>query len=259
MTENDGSGEFRSGPKFMAKADMEKKLMRRFYKEVGIERIDEGYLIQLDGKIVKTPAKDRLVVMNKPMALAIVEEWDAQEEHIDPETMMLTKLANTAIDRVRGREHEIITEIVKYISSDLLCYRSESPKELVIRQCETWDTLLNRFEKELGIKLETVSGIMYAEQSEEALENAYKHLQSFDIYALSAIHNITTMLGSAVLAVSLANQYITLEDAWHAAHIDEDWQIEQWGSDEEAAARRQNRLREMRLTAQFLELTHSTD
>ncbi|MGH1350451.1 MAG: ATP12 family chaperone protein [Methyloligellaceae bacterium] len=258
MSDNNGTGEIKSGPKFMSKADMEKKLMRRFYKDVGIEKTDNGFSVQLDGKSIKTPVKNPLVIPSKPLALAIADEWDAQEEHIDPANMLLTKLANTAIDRVKGREDTIILEIAGYISSDLLCYRSESPQELFQKQCEAWDPVLAMFEEKLDIRLKTIAGIIHVEQPELSINNAKGHLENFDVYELSALHNMTSMLGSAVLAIAHANNYLDLQKTWEIAHVDEDWQVAQWGSDEEAEARRAIRYKEMQITSRFLELNRSS-
>ncbi len=258
MKDNNGAGKIKSGPKFMSKADMEKKLMRRFYKDAGIKKAEDGFLIQLDGKTIKTPVKNQLIVQTEPLALAIAEEWEEQKDHIDPESMLLTKLANTAIDRVDGREETIIQEIAAYISSDLLCYRSENPQELFKQQCEAWDPVLAMFDDQFEIKLETVSGIIHVTQPERSIDNAKEHLEAFDIYELSALHNMTSMLGSAVLAIAHAKELMDLENLWKLAHIDEDWQISHWGHDEEAMARRSARYREMRTTSKFIELNRST-
>ncbi len=259
MNDNNGTGDIKTGPKFMAKADMEKKLMRRFYKKAGVASGENGFLIQLDGKTIKTPVKSELTVHSKPLAMAIAEEWDAQEEHIDPANMLLTKLANTAIDRVAGREDIIIQEIASYMCSDLLCYRSESPQELYKLQCEAWDPVLTMFEDKLDIRLTAVSGIVHVEQPEVSINIAKDNLAKFDVYELSALHNITSMLGSAVLAMAMAKEYLELQKVWEIAHIDEDWQISQWGSDEEATARRAARYKEMQTTSEFLELNRTTD
>ncbi len=241
MSDSVGGDDVRSGPKYMAKADMEKKLPKRFYKEVTWVEEGDGFLIHLDGRTVKTPAKDNLLLPTRGLAEAVAHEWEAQEEYIDPETMLVTKLANTALDRIRGRENEIIDEITSYLGSDLLCYRSETPQELIERQENAWDPVLKQLSESMSISLKTTSGIVHVNQDESALENARKEISGYNIFALSALHNMTTLLGSAGLAIAWSKKMISLDDAWNAANIDDDWQTEKWGADEEAEKRQKNR------------------
>lgn len=230
---------------------------RRFYKEVQVQEEPEGFAIALDHRPIRTPALSALRLPNRASAEAIAAEWRAQGDRIDPASMPLTKLANTAIDRVRGHEPRVADEIVAYAGSDLLCYRAASPARLAARQTAEWDPPLGWAVQHLGARLVCVAGIVHHPQSEAAMAAIAEYLRTLDEFRLAAVHNITTLTGSAVLAAALTEGAMTADAAWAAAHVDEDWQIEQWGRDAEADARRAASEREFRAAVRLLELLAS--
>lgn len=229
-------------------------LPKRFYKDVGLGATLGGFAILLDGRPVKTPAKNDLILPTGGLAHAVAEEWAAQGAHIDPAAMLLTKLANTALDRVRGREGEIAQEIAGYAGSDLVCYRAEQPPKLVAAQETAWGPVLAWAAQRHGIVLAKTSGMMHVAQPADALTRVRGLLDAYDCFALCALHNITTLTGSAMMALAHAEGVRDAEATWAAAHVDEDFQIEQWGADGEAADRRAYRWREMAAAAALLAL-----
>ncbi len=229
-------------------------LPERFYKQVSVEPADGGFAVLLDGRQVKTPLKQPLVMPGETMADAVASEWDAQGTHINPAAMIMTKLANTAIDRVAGDEARIIGEIVDFAGSDLICYRADRPEGLVARQVQHWDPVLGWIGDTHGCKFVCVAGIMHAEQPSVSLETLRAALSGEGPYRLTAIHNLTSLTGSALIAMKVAAGALEPEAAWLAAHVDEDWQIEQWGEDEEAQARRALRKADFDATVRFLKM-----
>ena len=231
-------------------------LPKRFYANVTIETTatQAGFAILLDGRAVRTPKKLALVVPTRALAEAIAAEWAAQGERIDPQTMPLSKLAITAIDSVTGAAAEVAADIVKFAGNDLLCYRAEGPEALVQRQAEVWDALLQWYEGELGACFLLAQGVMPVDQSREALDRIAAEVAPFGPLELTGLHVMTTLTGSALLALAHAKGRLSLKEAWAAAHIDEDWQISQWGEDAEAADRRAVRWAEMQAASRFLEL-----
>lgn len=227
---------------------------RRFYKEAGFKKLSNGYSILLDERPVKTPLKAELQLPEETLARAIVKEWQSQRKVIDPRSMPLTQLANTAIDRVLGHECEIVEEIVQYARSDLLCYRADAPAGLVEKQSAVWDPLLAWAEQDLGIKMSISEGIVYVSQSDEAIADVRNAVASFDHFALTSLHNMTTLTGSCLIALAVGRGQTNAVDAWNAAHIDEDWQISQWGEDAEAQERRQRRWAEFQASHSFMML-----
>jgi chaperone required for assembly of F1-ATPase len=195
-----------------------------------------------------------LALPTRALAEAVAAEWEAQGERIDPATMPLTRLANSTIDGVIARQAEVRAEIVKYAGSDLLCYRAEGPEELIRRQAETWDPVLAWARAALGADFNVSQGVMPAAQPDAATEAVARALQPHGPFALAAIHVMTTLMGSARLALAHAHGPLSAEAAWVAAHVDEDWQISQWGEDAEAKARRDRRWAEMQAASRLLEL-----
>jgi chaperone required for assembly of F1-ATPase len=215
---------------------------------------DQGYRVLLDGKSLQTPAKADFVVPTRELAAAVAAEWQAQEERIDPAKMPLTRLVNSAIDGVAGRRAEVSAEIVKYALSDLVCYRAADPLELVERQAEAWDPILDWCRAELGIGLARATGIVPVAQPAAAGAVLAAWLETLNTFELAAVHTMTTLMGSAVLALAHAHERLSCATAWGAAHIDEDFQAEKWGVDSIAQARREQQWRQMQAASLLLRL-----
>ena len=230
-------------------------LPKRFYTSVSVEDKGPGtYCIRLDGRPVRTPAKQELAVPSAALAQAIAEEWQAQGAHIDPSSMPLTRLANSAIDGVARREAEVRADIAKYAGSDLLCYRAEGPEGLQQRQREAWDPVLHWAEQDLGARFARGGGLMPVTQPDAAKAAVVRALETYAGFALAALHVMTTLTGSVLLALAHARGRLTAEEAWAAAHVDEDWQISKWGEDAEAKARRERRWTDMQAASRMLGL-----
>jgi chaperone required for assembly of F1-ATPase len=235
--------------------------MRRLYQAVTVAASPhEGlaFRILLDGKPARTPAKRVLDLPTRTFAEAVAAEWAAQREHIDPGTMPLTRLVCSAVDGVRGREGEVREEIGKYAASDLLCYRASGPLPLVRRQTELWDPVLVWGRDVLGVSLIVTTGVMPVTQPETARTVLARTLADHDPFTLAALYVMTTLMGSALLALAHAHGQLGLEEAWAAAHVDEDWQISQWGEDAQAAARRERRWVDVASASRLLRLVSST-
>jgi chaperone required for assembly of F1-ATPase len=229
-------------------------LGKRFYKTVTVAEGDGGFAILLDGRPVRTPKKLPLAVPTRGLADAIAAEWAAQGAHIDPVTMPLSKLAITTLDGVAGHLAEVAADIVKFAGSDLLCYRAEAPEALQRLQAEAWDPVLRWAETAFGARFVNAEGVMSVKQSPEALDAVAAVVAPYDAMALAALHVMTTLTGSAILALAHAKGRLSADEAWAAAHVDEDWQISKWGVDVEAAERRARRWTEMQAASRFLAL-----
>jgi chaperone required for assembly of F1-ATPase len=229
-------------------------LPKRFYQRVDVAGRDGGFALLLDEKPVRTPGKKPLLLPSRALAEAVAEEWAAQKERIDPATMPLTKLANSAIDGVPGRESDVIGDILNYAGSDLLCYRAEGPRGLIEAQQAHWDPVLAWAKSALGAPFVLAEGIVHVAQPQASLDRLREALEAHDPFGLAALHVMTGLTGSALLALAVALGRMTPEEAWKAAHVDEDWQIAQWGEDAEAASRRATRRREFTAAARALAL-----
>ena len=232
-------------------------LPKRFYKDVAIA--DEGGRagLRLDGKPVKTPGKAQLSVPGKALAEAIAEEWRAQGERIDPRTMPLTKLANSAIDGIEGRTEAVVDDIMAHARADLLCYRADGPEGLVAQQAKQWDPVLAWAKEALQAPLTLAQGIVHVAQPEDSIAALRKEVAGLDAFSLAALHVLTSLTGSALLGLAILLKRLTPEEAWAAAHVDEDFQIGKWGEDEEAVERRRLRKAEFDAAARALELSES--
>lgn len=238
-----------------AQAAARPTLPKRFYKEVSVRmRRGEGAELLLDDRPVRTPGRNPLVLPKAGLAEAVAAEWRAQPDVIDPATMPLTRLVNTALDGVEQAMEPVRADIVRYAGADLVCYRAEGPQGLVDRQTEQWDPLVRWARDALGVDLVLAEGVMHVPQSDAALDRVEAELAGFDALLLAALHVMTSLTGSAVIALAIAKGRIPAAAGWEAAHIDEDWQISQWGEDAEAARRRAFRWREMEAASRVIEL-----
>ena len=228
---------------------------KRFYKVVAVKDEEAGgALLLLDGKAVRTPGKAPFVLPSRPLAEAIAEEWRAQGERIDPSTMPLTRLANSAIDGVKGREQAVAGDIVNHAGSDLVCYRAEAPEALAKAQSAQWDAVLAFARDELKAPLALAEGVVHVTQPEAALAKIRQEIDGLDAFQLAALHVMTALTGSALLALAVLRGKLSAQQAWTAAHVDEDYQISQWGEDKEAAERREHRWRDFAAAAKMLSL-----
>ena len=244
-------------PMEAAQANMRAQLPKRFYKEVDVAPGGHGFAVLLDGRPVKTPGRNPLEFDNEALAELVAAEWRAQQDVIDPQTMPVTRLANTAIDGVASDPQAVLEDILKYSASDLMCYRAGSPQELVKKQAEAWDPIIDWLRDELGANFVLAEGVMHVAQPREAIAVFGARLKNHagageGALRLACLHTFTTLTGSAFLALAIAEKQMTAEEAWTAAHVDEDWNIALWGEDREAAARRSQRWAEMKAAGDVL-------
>jgi len=208
---------------------------KRFWEHTDVEPRDAGFTVTLDGREVKTPAKTPLIVPTEEMAVAIALEWKAQEEKVDPLTMPCTRSANAALDKVTQQFNEVVDLIAAYGGNDLICYRAEGPESLIRRQSQAWDDLVDWSATALSAPLKITTGIMPIDQEKPTLDALHGLVAGLDPFRLTAFHDLTSISGSLILALAITKDRLTADDAWTLARIDEDWQIEQWGEDEEAS------------------------
>lgn len=226
---------------------MRAELPKRFYKEVTIGERDGAFAILVDGRAVKTPGKQMLALPTRDAAELVRAEWQAQETFINPAKMPVTRLSNTIIDGVSLNGDAVFAEIVSYAGNDMLFYRAESPEELVARQAERWNPVLDWMAEHFGARFVLVEGVMFAEQPEESVAAFSGALEQHrNAFALGAMHSMTTLTGSALLSLAMIRGRLTLEDGWSLSNLEEDWTIEHWGQDAEAEARRARRFEDMK-------------
>lgn len=229
-------------------------LRRRFYKSVGVEDADEGFLIVLDARPVKTPGKASVVTASRPLAEAIAAEWEAQGEKIDPHSMPLTQIACTAIDKVVPNRDEIVAQVVRYAGADLLCYRVDNPADLVARQLEEWQPVLDWLASAKGVSLRTTTGLIAEDQDPAAMERAAALVEALDDHELAAMAVMVQTTGSFALTMAVINGYLNWERAADASQLDETYQSELWGSDREAEQRLRGLRNDIEAASRYLTL-----
>lgn len=208
---------------------------KRFWDTATPVARDGGYAVDLDGRAVKTPAKAALILPTLVMAEAVAAEWDAQEKDIDPHTMPVTRGANAAIDKVAMMRAAVIDELAGYGGTDLLCYRATGPEQLLQNQADGWDPWLAWAADTLDAPLVTGAGVMHIPQKDGSLKALHDAVSMFDNFGLAGLHDLVALSGSLILALAVTQRKILPNDAWNLSRIDEDWQISQWGDDEEAS------------------------
>jgi chaperone required for assembly of F1-ATPase len=244
-----------NNPMKRAQAAMRAALPKRFYKEATAGESAGGFAILLDGRAAKTPARNALVLPNAALAEAVAAEWNAVEDLMDPSLLPLTRLANLAIDAVAAAPQPVIEEIVQYAGSDLVFYRAGSPEGLVALQNERWNPVLGWAAADLGTRFLLAEGVMHVRQPEESLSAVREAAERLEKpFALTATASATNIGGSALIALALARGALSGDDAWNAAHVDEQWNISQWGEDEEAQRRLAARHAEFSAAAEMLRL-----
>jgi chaperone required for assembly of F1-ATPase len=231
---------------------------KRFYRSAGVAATPDGFAVSLDGKPVRTPSGRALLAPTSEIADGIAAEWNAQADIINPLTMPLTRFANSVAEAVVDRADAVVDDIAKYLGSDLLFYRAEHPEALVAREAALWDPVLFWAADTLGAHFILAGGVVHVRQPEQAIAAARAALP-LDPWSIAALHVLTTLTGSALLALALKHGRLDPDQVWAAAHVDEDWNSEKWGIDEEVAARRAARLVDFRAAADVLSSLNSNE
>jgi chaperone required for assembly of F1-ATPase len=207
---------------------------KRFWKDASVAEAEGGFRVLLDGRGVSTPGKLPLVMPTRAMAEAVAAEWNAQEGVIDPLSMPFTRSANSAIERVMPQFDDVADMLIGYADTDLLCYRADGPEDLVRRQAAEWDPMLEWAAETFDARLEPRTGVMWVGQPAEAIEKLAHATRAVGPFEMTALHDLVTLTGSLVLGLAVARHHVSAKEAWRLSRIDESWQIEQWGADEEA-------------------------
>ncbi|MEM8948660.1 MAG: ATP12 family protein [Pseudomonadota bacterium] len=227
--------------------------MKRFYKTTGVDEIDGGFRVLLDGRSLKTPARAELVVPVEGLAHAVAEEWDAQADEIAPDAMPITRLATTAVDRMPELRKPAVQEIADYAGTDLVCYRAPDPDELVRRQHDVWQPALDWMAKRYDIAFDLTVSLTPATQPEATLTGVRNVIEAIDDWPLVGIHGATTSLGSVVLALALWHGRYDADAAVDASLVDALFELERWGEERDAAKRHEVLRRDVRGVARFLQ------
>ena len=242
-------------PMQAAQRAMRPPLPKRFYRAAAAGETQGGFSLLLDGKAARTPARRPLVLPTRSLAQAVADEWQMQGETLDPAKMPLTRLANLAIDRGAEEAAALRDEIVRFAASDHVLYRAGEPEGLVALQAAHWDPIVEWAHGALGARFILAQGVSFVAQPEAALAAVRAEVGNFlPPFALAALASLTSLAGSALIALALARGHLTAAEAWNAAHVDEGWNIRQWGEDAEAVARRAQHLAEFEAAAKMLAL-----
>jgi chaperone required for assembly of F1-ATPase len=228
--------------------------VKRFWKDVAVAPADGGWEIRLDDRPLRTPAREPLVAPTEKLAEAVADEWRSVESDVEPRAMPLTGLANAAIDRVAPEREAFAGGLARYAETDLACYRSDWPPELVERQRSSWDPLLAWARRRYDVDFSTTTGLMHVPQPQATIERLAHAVAALDSFRLAGLSPLVTAGGSLIGALAVLEKAISAEAAWDAVSVDERWQLEQWGAETEAAAALENRKRDFVAAARFLEL-----
>ena len=212
-------------------------MSKRFYENADIADRGDVFAVELDGRPVKTPAGKPLAVANRALAQALADEWQAQGDKIDPKAMPLTGMINTALDRTTIERPAMVQSVLRFAETDLLCYRAESPADLVDLQHTTWQPVLDWADERFGVQLTVTSGILPVKQPQAALVVLEKALGEFADLEFTALASLSAACGSLILALALAHGHIDADQAFAASELDHDYQAQHWGTDDEAVAR----------------------
>lgn len=228
--------------------------MKRFWKDVAVQRDADGWGVTLDGRPVRTPARAALAVPTEALANAIADEWRGVGETIDPRAMPLTGLTNAAIDRVAPHKEAFAAGLARYAEADLACYRADGPRELIDRQEQSWDALLNWARRRYDVDFATTTGVTHVTQPAATVERLSHSVSALDAFRLAGLSPLVTIGGSLVGGLAVLERAMTPDQVWTAVSLDDEWQLERWGSDAEAEAALENRKRDFFAAARFLEL-----
>lgn len=215
--------------------------MKRFWKEVAVEQVEDGWRVTLDGRPIRTQGGAPQFVPTRALAELLASEWSAQDEEIDPAGFPARDMADYAIDMVAGDRADAVAKILRYGETDTLCYRADPDEPLHKRQWDEWEPVVTAFEAREGVRMERVSGIVHKPQPAATLDTLRERLDAFDAFTLAALEVLTSLSASLCVGLSATEGDADPDALWAAAELEETWQVELWGSDFEAEQRRERR------------------
>ena len=227
---------------------------KRTWINTSIELIGPSFAILLDDNYLYTPKKAKVLLPTQKLAQKVADEWKLQKKIINPSKMPYSRLVNSAIDKVNENFDSIVSDLVDYGDTDLVCYRSISPEDLVILQNKHWDPILVWAKNELEVDLKVNSGVNYKAQDPIQLQKLSKEISSFNPFSLTGLYDLVTISGSLLVALAVYYKHITPTEGFDISFLDEDWQRKKWGQDEESNKNRFNKFKEFQLAFRFLEL-----
>ena len=228
--------------------------MKKFWEKVSIKKISsDSFCVMLDKRILKTPLKRDLILPNLNLAEEIVKEWDQDSKKINTESMIFYGLISTSLDKIIDNKNLYINDILDYVDTDLICYRAESPKELVELQKNKWDPIILFIEKYIGIKVQVFQGIFPKKQHTTVHTKLTNLINQFSIFEISVLHRITNITGSIFLSLCVLKKDISKKEVFELSVLDELWQSENWGFDEEISQKRKEISIELNRSIFFLE------
>lgn len=231
--------------------------MKRFYRDVTVAETGSGFGVQLDGRAIKTVSARPQVVPNRALADVMAQEWAEQGDEIDPARFLFRDMADYAIDVVSPDPAAAIDSLLPYAATDTLCYRAEPDEPFAARQRIMWEPLLTAAEARLGVKFVRISGVMHKPQPPETLERLRDELATLDAFALAALRNTAGLAASLVIGLAALDPQTDVDALWDAANLEEDWQVELWGKDWEAAELRAKRAAAFAAAAKFAQLARN--
>lgn len=218
--------------------------LKRFWDGTSASQVEGGFAILLDQRPLKTPLKNPVIVPTAAFAEKIAHEWAAVDGKIQKHQMPFTRFAEAALDAAASEHAEIVDNLTGYGETDLLCYRAETPIELITRQAENWDSLLDWAAHELAAPLNKTQGIMAINQPRSSIQKLRECVENFDLFQLTAFYDLVKISGSLVIALAVSRNHIDAATGWQRSRVDDVWQIEQWGSDDEAKNLAESRQRD---------------
>lgn len=228
---------------------------RRFWREAAVRPVDGGFEVRLDARPLRSPAKAPMILPTRQLAEVVAGEWQAQADIVDPLSMPFTRLANSALDRVVPQRAAVADAVARYGESDLVCYRAESPQELVDRQAAGWDPLIDWAAGAFDARLRPVAGVMFVPQPPDAVANLRDRVHALGAWPLTALHELVALSGSLVIGLAATHTDRSRAGLWAASRIDETYQAELWGTDPEAAANAEARASAFSRAAAFHDLS----
>lgn len=231
--------------------------MKRFYDKAAAEAVEGGWTVMLDGRPIRTPVKSAFIAPTRALAEAAAAEWAAQDGEINPADMPITRSVNTALDRTGPEYDQVVDTVAAYGGSDLLCYRAEGPEPLRVRQAEAWDGLLHWAETALGARLIQTTGVMHALQPEEGQRKLADVVRRYDAFGLTGLYDLVALSGSLVIGLRVAEGLTSAAEGWRLSRVDDIWQADQWGVDDDAEALARRKAGEFAAAARFIKLSRA--
>ena len=123
--------------------------------------------------------------------------------------------------------------IIKYLDTDLVCYRANKGTELEKMQSKYWDPYIDFCERSFKLNYKKNYTIMPSIQEISNTDKVVKVLDNMDKYTLTAFFFLVEVTNSIIISLNILYKSVSYNLVWRDCNLEEEYNQLKWGIDED--------------------------